>query len=626
MGTKINYYIDNTKSNPPQNWRETSIELNFDKDLQQLQGAQVSITNYDFVNDINELILKYIDEGTTTGRGVFEGLPFKVEIERDSQTETPFEGYLDISSGDFSRTKSTIKAVESNRVDWLNEIADSFTFDYLRSIGKITDNQYIKVPYIVSTVPDYTQTAVGLLSVYVLVGELRTAITTIARLVARLAAYFVYTTLIELILYIVYLILVIIAMVKLLKTLVLTLIQPIKYHAGMLWKDMLRIGAEHLGLNFRSEVFETEPYSKLIYIPQKYYNPTDVKNDKLILGISDPKIKQIGHYKGTFGQLLRDAKLLINGKIVIEGNDIWLLRRDKTTSQPQYTLPPIDNNRAFTLNTDEFNSNFYITFQLDTVDKNTYQEFTGNSYQLIIQPQRVVNERLILMKGLKEVRVPFARAIRKNNLTAPENVLDAFLKGIGKILGALIKAVNAVIKVINLIIKLINKIIKSFKTIGINIKFQLPTIPLISAPDFTKIISNRIGMMKIESDIINVPKIAIVDVSSNPKQTKINASNATLVSAKYLYDNFYNIDSFIPSSEKPNGNQFFIKQFEKVPFTYDDYLKVKANNIIFANDGSEAEVLSLKWNVHEQKADLRIRINKLYTNNLTFTEYEPTGE
>ena len=62
MGTKINYYIDNTKSNPPQNWRETSIELNFDKDLQQLQGAQVSITNYDFVNDVNELILKYIEE------------------------------------------------------------------------------------------------------------------------------------------------------------------------------------------------------------------------------------------------------------------------------------------------------------------------------------------------------------------------------------------------------------------------------------------------------------------------------------------------------------------------------------------------------------------------------------
>lgn len=626
MATKINYYVDNTKSNPPQNWRETSIELNFDKDLQQLQGAQVSITNYDFVNDVNELILKYIEEGKTTGRGVFEGLPFKVEIERNSVNETPFEGYLDISSGDFSRTKSTVKAVESNRIDWLNEIADSFTFDYLRSLGKITDSNYIKVPYIVSSVPDYTQTAVGLLSVYVLVGELRTAITTIARLVARLAAYFVYTTLIELILYIAYLILLIIAMVKLLKTLVLTLIQPIKYHAGMLWKDMLRIGAEHLGLNFRSTVFEEEPYSKLVYIPQKYYNPIDTKNDKLILGISDPSINQIGHYKGTFGQLLRDAKLLINGKIVIEGNDMWLLRRDQTTSQPQYTLPPIDNNRAFRLNSEDFNSNFYITFQLDSVDKNTFQEFTGNSYQVIIQPQRIVDERLVLMKGLKEVRVPFARAIRKNNLTAPETVLDAFLKGIGKILGALIKAVNAVIKVINLIIKLINKIIKSFKTIGINIKFQLPPIPLIKAPDFTKIISNRIGMMKIESDIINVPKIAIVDVSSNPKQTKINPSNATLVSAKYLYDYFYHIDSFIPSAEKPNGNQYVIKQFEKVPFVFDDYLKVKANNIIFANDGSECEVLSLKWNVHEQKADMTIRFNQLYTNNLTFTDYEPTGE
>lgn len=625
MATKINYYIDNTLGNPPQNWRETSIELNFDKDIQQLQGAEVSLTSFDFVNDINEKILKYIEDGKTTGVGVFEGMPLKIEINRANVSEVPFEGYLDVSTGVFSRTSSTLKATETNRIDWLNEVADGFTFNYLRSIGKIPDSKYIKVPYVLSNAPDYMQTAVSLLSVYVMASELRTAIVTISKMVARLAAFFVYTTLIELILYIAYVVLLIAAMIKLLKTLIITLIQPVKYHAGMTFKDMLTIGAEHLGLVFKSEVFETFPYSNLVYIPSKYYNPLDTKNDNLILGISDPKIIQEGHYKGTFGQLIRDVKSLINGKVVIKGNEMWLLRRDKSTSQPQYTLPPLDINNAFSLNSEDFKANYYLTFQLDPSDRNTFQDFQGTNYQVILQPQRVTDQRMVLMKGLEEVRLPFARASRKNNLTTPERILDNLLKGIGKVIGALIKAINAVIKLINLVIKQINKIIGAFKTLGIRIKFNLPTIPQVKTPDFN-IISKRIGMMKIESDIINVPKICVMDFSSNPKQNKINPSNNDLVSARYLWEQFYNINSFLPSAEKPNGNQYIIRNYENVPFIFQDYLKVKENNVIFASNGDEAEILSLKWNIFNQVADMKVRFNKIYTTNLRAEYNEPTGE
>jgi hypothetical protein len=625
MATKINYYIDNTLGNPPQNWRETSIELNFDKDIQQLQGAEVSLTSFDFVNDINEKILKYIEDGKTTGVGVFEGMPLKIEINRANVSEVPFEGYLDVSTGVFSRTSSTLKATETNRIDWLNEVADGFTFDYLRSIGKIPDLKYIKVPYVLSNAPDYMQTAVSLLSVYVMASELRTAIVTISKMVARLAAFFVYTTLIELILYIAYVVLLIAAMIKLLKTLITTLIQPVKYHAGMTFKDMLTIGAEHLGLVFKSEVFETFPYSNLVYIPSKYYNPLNAKNDNLILGISDPKIIQEGHYKGTFGQLIRDVKTLINGKVVIKGNEMRLLRRDKSTSQPQYTLPPLDINSAFSLNSEDFKANYYLTFQLDPSDRNTYQDFQGTNYQVILQPQRVTDQRMVLMKGLEEVRLPFARASRKNNLTTPERILDNLLKGIGKVIGALIKAINAVIKLINLVIKQINKIIGAFKTLGIRIKFNLPSIPQVKTPDFN-IISKRIGMMKIESDIINVPKICVMDFSSNPKQNKINPSNNDLVSARYLWEQFYNINSFLPSAEKPNGNQYIIRNYENVPFIFQDYLKVKENNVIFASNGDEAEILSLKWNIFNQVADIKVRFNKIYTTNLRAEYNEPTGE
>lgn len=628
MATKINFYLNETKTrHPPKNWKEFGIELNFDKDTSKFT-AQITITDFEFVKDNSDIIQKWLSDGLTSGVGVFEGIPFRIEVVRNGIVEVPFRGYLDLTqNGKLSSNRSTVRAVSQDGIDSLNDRVDSFTFRHLYNIGQIRAIDFTFVPYILNSVPNYVEATVASIGVYMMAKEIKDAIQRILEFVAELPVYYVFSTYIKLILYIIFLIFLIIALIKLVKQVILLLIQPVKYHACMSVKTQLERGAEFLGMKFSSPIFDEEPFKNSYIIPEKYFNPPN-KKEKQIFGFTEPSVIQEGFYKGTFGDLLRECKKIWNARIVVLNNTIYLLRDDKTPN-PQWTMPKPNNGiyqPHFELNTDEFNANTFITFAVDGIDKNTMQDYKGTSYEVTLEPLRVNNTHMILMKGLDEVRIDFALAKTKTELTLPEQIMEVFLKVFDVIAGVLITVVNAIITVLNAIIALVNDILQKLATIGIKLNFQLPSIPTIDPPDFVKKAKNRIGMLKIEKDIIGINKICLLNVAQDPLYTKIHDQNDFFFSGNYLYNNYHFVKSFLPNAEKPNANQWIKKTFEKVPFTFDDYEKVKGNNAIFTAYGSEALVDSLKWNIWEQYADISIRENKLYTNNFKASFVEPDGK
>lgn len=626
MATKTNFYLNGSKINPPKNWQELEIELNFDRDKDSAQSV-VSINDWEFVRENSDYILKWINDGLTTGPGIFEGIPFKLEIERNGQIENPFDGYLDLTElPQLSCNRSTVKAKEREQIDWLNDIADSFTFEYLyKETGEITNNDFVFVPYVINSVPDYKEAALMLISVFVIGEQITSSIEKIVELIAEMSNPFEATAIIRAVLFIIYLTALIISIIKLIKDLIQMIIQPVKYHAGMRTKDLLRIGAAHLGLTFKSEIFEEDPFSKEIIIPPKYNNPVNLDDDRF-LGFTIPnKTEQEGYYKGTFGDLLRAQKEKHNAKIVItSNNELYLVRNDYNVSQPQFQLPDI-RQPFFTTNANEFQSNYLVEFQTDLSDKNTIQEYQGTIYQIITQPKTYNNRDLVLMKGLKQVNIPFALAKRKESLSVPERIVKAFLDVFSGLINGLYAAVNGLIAVYNKIVKQINKIIKALGTIGINLSFEIKPIKQLDKVDLAASIENRIGMMKIETDFFNIHKVLILDEGSQPKYNKIPIENKIFLSAKYLYANYHISNSFIPDTDRPFANQRIIKEFEKVPFCFDDYIAVKNSNMCFDADGGEAEIEYLKWNIYNQHADMRVRFKQLYTNNLTIIELEPNG-
>ncbi len=624
---------------PPKGWAEDNIqvELNFDRDKETVT-QQVNVTNLEWVRDNNDTIQQWIADGINgQGPGIFEGIPFSITVSAPGETPAVLhDGYLDLTDeAELSiNIKSTVKIREKDTPDFLNETADGFDFGYLyKSLaagdpGKISSSDFVPVPYILNSVPNYREAALGLISIYVLGNEIKAAIQGMVELAAEMANPFEATAIVRAVLRVAYLIILIAAIIQMIKDTVLLVIQPVKYHQGMYLLKQLQKGAEHMGYNFKSPILESAPWNTLFIIPEKNTVPVNAQDDR-IFGFTQPApTQQDGYYKGTFGDLLRAAKALIKGKVLFKpGNELWLVREDENISTPEYQIPDVRQD-YFTYNTDEFNANYLITFATDVVDKNTIQQYTGTSYQVITKPNVINNQNMVLMKGFKRVDIPFALAKRKETLTTPEKIIKGLLDVLDAIINALISAVNAVINVYNEVVKVLNKIIDALDFIGIEVGWEIPSIPTIPPVNLGALIENRIGMLMIEIDQIAVPKLLLLDESGTPKLTKLNPNNSTTLTAKNAYNTWHFIQSFIPDANagRPAGNQWKKIVFNKLPFNLSGLNQIKTNNAAYAPAGTAAEIDGLVWSPRKQYANMRARLAEIYTLNLQQTFIEPDGK
>jgi hypothetical protein len=86
----------------------------------------------------------------------------------------------------------------------------------------------------------------------------------------------------------------------------------------------------------------------------------------------------------------------------------------------------------------------------------------------------------------------------------------------------------------------------------------------------------------------------------------------------------------IPTTLKPNGNQYYLYDIPTIPFCLDDYDLVRGNNNegeakVLSPEGNESKILSLKWNFYSNKARIKYAESKLYTDNLKESLIENEG-
>jgi hypothetical protein len=627
------FYIDGIEVNNPNNYALNEVELNFDKGDER---AQVSIDTWELgvgdkskVNDAEILALQHLQNGLTGGVGVGEGKPFQVYIDKSGTQLLLFDGFLDLWSAKYECGKITAKAIEQGKVDWLKSGVAEFSFEYLESIGAITEADYILVPYIISTIPNYREAFMATITIFIVTGQLVSEIQGILELTAEAANPFEASSIARLVLRIIYIATLLVALIKLLFDVYNLIVQPIKYHACMYRNDLLRIGAAHLGLTFSSSFLEVYPYNKVAILPQKFFTKDD--NTGILKAVQGLFDKNKAGQKGfpsqgyTFADLLSEIQIEFNAKIICDGVTLRIEKQNYNQSVALYQIPAVERNE-YSLNHTDFYSSIFIKYATDLNDRNTIQEYLGTSYQITTLPISVQNQRMLLTKNLQSVTINFALGKRKTELTFPEKLFDVFFKAIGAVVDVLVTVINAIIKVINGIIKILNKIIKTLDNLGININFEIPTVRELEPPEFSNLIEDRINMLKMETDFVSVPKLIMIENNSDARNNKLLPDNESVLSAKYLWDNFHYLKSFVPQSDNTKGNQYYIYPVEKVPFCFSDYQKVRENNMVIDTDGTQVGFIdTLKWNIEEQTADMTFRINKQYTANLREIKIEPNG-
>lgn len=597
----VSLYIKEQKVEAIINSESIRVQLNNDTNDPDAKST-VSTNSLELTIDGAAIVNRYIEDGLTGGYGVFEGLPARLELESNGQIENLIDGYLDLADGqtEFECDKVTVKIVERGANDWFEKRKDSFTYAFLAglpagSTGRITSDDYVQVPYVISSVPNTTELAIIAISGFMLAAQART----IAKDLGQIGVEFVgiasaARAVAKTILYVVFLITILIAMIRLLKQIVDLIIQPVKYHAGMRLKTLLEKGAEYLGMDFESSNFNDPFWRDLVIIPEKFQSFDD-GTDSGILGFQTPMpTVQTGYYNGTFGDVLGIAQRLWNARVVVLDGVIRMERVDFSTATPNYRIPAVEilSNK---LNSDELKALTSIRFATDLSEPNTIDRFEGTFTDVVVTPKAVGNQDMILLSGEERIEIGISQAKEKIQLTGPESFINV--------------VVNVLAPIINLILKLSSKKTRS----------KIPS------GGVSGLVENRKGMIVLDKDFFSVPKCVSLDIRNKPVDTKVKEGNDTRLTSYGIYDEFYFVNSFVPSSKLPEPNQWRKYTRDNIIFCFEDYLKVKNNPRIFDTEGNEGKVISLDWSPEKEVVSIEYWLRQMYTSNLKETINTPDG-
>lgn len=536
---KVEYILDKTDQVNPLSREKMFLELNYDQEavIEQLE-PHVGIRNMRFGREDVQKIYSKAQGGMTGGVGIFEGVPLDIKMTRAGIIEI-VKLYIDLTDN-YQRSKDgaefSIKMYQS--LDWLNDRIDGFTFDSLfNADGDDYDTpaktamraKFIFIPYVLNTVPNYREAFMSLLTASIIGLQVVKEITVLVKNIVDLAtvgASLSIPQVINLAIQVAYIIALFGALIMLLADFVLYIIQPIKYHAAMLVKDLLEITCTKLGLAFQSSKWNSYPYNRFAIIPEHYSLPTNISEMKsvsktisivaevviafglivtflgagiilVVIGILTGTLQNLadtlanfatvsfiakiqgfyspavalsadtrGYPQGTGGDLLRAEKLIINGKILIKGTTLIAERRDFNLSAVNYQLADVRSD-CNGYNTKEFHASTVLKFRHDLNDKNTIDQYKGTAYEETQVPKIINDPALVLTKGLREIEIPFARGMNKTELSVPEQLLDAMIQVLDKVTGFLNTVINDIITIVNNIVDFFTDLIQ-FVTDTIN--------------------------------------------------------------------------------------------------------------------------------------------------------------
>ena len=555
------------------------------------EAANITINSIKLVGAEGTALRERILSGLTGGVGFFEGEPYRIEVGELGKSFA-FDGYLDFTAGvDFiDECEVECQLKREQGTDWINEVADGFSYRYLESIGVVTKNDFFSVPYVINYIPDGLQLLILAISTYQVTRETIDAVKALANQVADVIDAATLTVgfgasvdigniiqaVLSLLAQIAYTALLIFALVKLIEQIIEELMPPKRFHLGMPIRLLFQRACDHLNLKLSSSLLDSLDTggNKWVVIPSKGHRggekPTGADNSWRETGVPSQQ-----DALDTFGGVIRTFKRVFNADFQIQDGTFIFERRDFFDKSSGYVIPDTFTNQDALFdtngfNTDEIKANYNINWAFDQQDLNTLDNQVGRIFQATLSPKVTINQNLTSLSGLEEVAIPISLAVRKDSLTAVEEVVKALASALDSLAG------------------------------------QLGNPQSLSGK-----INSRIGAMHTSSHFSTIPKMVVMGGSS------LQLDQRSIMAARKLWDDYHFINSFKPINGK--HNQYWLYREQKIPFCFEDFTTILDNNQVETASGEIAEIESLEWNIWDNFATISYRVNRIYDNNFQIT-------
>jgi len=577
----VRHLIDGQDFGEPSNWQELTITIDWLN--QRESGGVPNLTNLSFKAEACKYLNERFLNGLNGGPGIFEGVPYDIEVGRIGNPAFVFQGYLD-GTNDltvFGKEEITVGLNKRQGEDWLNDVADGFSFAFLAEQGIITSSDYIKVPYVINYVPDGTQLVLLSISIYLMTKELLENIKRITDLINAVTnastpvvgiggaipgpviawdiGDFINVTLTA-IANLVLIIGITVAIINLIEEVFLQLLPPRRFHLGMTERRLFERACQHLGMNF---VSQTITDLDTVHIPRK--DRKGGERGETGFPANDGPIYLFGDFIRVMRQKYNADYRIVNGTFFFE-------RIDAFEIPSEYNIPDFFNDQerlldSVVFNTDEIISNYNIVYNFDVQDQNTLDDQTGRIFQAITRPNIIQNEDLVNLKNLAQIQVPFSLGKDKQELTGVEEVAS--------VLGGIVDSITGIFG---------------------------------GGTNFQSQIDARVGSLLLSSDFLTFGK------NVKMQGSRLARNQRSLISARLLWDKYHFINSFAEFNGR--HNQFYRFLNQRVPMTLEQFSLLLDNNIFTDREGRQVQIELVTYNPFETTAFVNFRVRRKYTNNL----------
>lgn len=575
----IRHFINGQDLGEPRNWQQLEITIDW---INKNDSGAINASDLEFVAEANKYLQNRIINGLNGGVGIFEGDKYEIRVGDPLNPVYTFEGFLDYTQ-DLTRLggEEIVCALKKKKgEDWLNDVADGFSFAYLYEKGVLADSDFTKVPYVINYIPDNLALIMLSMSIYMMTKEIIENVQNLAETIADVTdaatpvigvgvgfgavavtawdlGNFILVVL-KALARLAYIIAMTIAVINMIEDLFDQLLPAKRNHVGMTFRKMYEKACQHLGMGFQSDIPELE----WVHVPRKTAKGEDA--DRGFPTNSEPIY--------TFGDLIRETKKWFNADYRIVNNVFIFKRKDQFRFPSSYKMPKIFNDQERLLevngfNTGEMVANYNIYYSLDVQDQNTLEDSSGRVFQAITSASQVINQDYVQIKGLAEVVIPFSMGKEKRSLTDIEKV--------AKTLGGIVDDITGIFG---------------------------------GGTNFRSKIQQRVGSLLLSSHFLTVGKVVSMSGS------KLANDQRKILDAKKIWDNYHSINSF--AEINGNHNQWLIYENKEVPMTIDEFDTLLTNNFSYDEEGREYVIERVVYTPEQDKAVIDYRVKEKYTNNL----------
>ena len=387
-----------------------------------------------------------------TNLGLFEGIPYRVELENG----IVIEYYVDLTEQIKVRDhEAEVKIKKRQGKDNFRERAEGTTFSLMKQKG--VNFSTFDVPYLV--IPDnQIELAVTLaISTFVMtenliksaqelynsISELIQAVTPNVGLGVTFDTGDIIVLVLKVVARLVIFALILVAVIDLATKLFTLIFPPKRNLKACKVQELLKKGCQYLGYTFVSDLLTTYPNYTILPVPlvQERRSIFDFRPEEWITPYNNG-VPASSDSVPTLGLLLDAVETIFNARTRVFNGVVRLERRDYWQAQASAQILPAltdqnDRQDVYSYNTGDVWKRYYIKYNLDYSDIYTLD---GNVYDIhdaeySTEPANIVNAELVSIKGLNEVNIPFSLGKRKETLNWLEKIAKAFFDLIDTITG-----------------------------------------------------------------------------------------------------------------------------------------------------------------------------------------------